>query len=139
MILASTTVVKEIMTRLTNIGVPAYSVIPPTNVVRYVHVTGTSETDSGSKSHKSSEGNLQIAIVEKFEGDDGTMLWVDDTARAVIAQIQPEVNGQFGIVDSFNIFAVNIESNESDFLQTDTGRIAIRSLRMKFNAYEITT
>jgi hypothetical protein len=135
MIIASTEVVKEIIKRLIPLNLPVFSVIPPANVLRYIYVTDTAETDISTKSGKISQGFLQISITEKFPGDDGTMAWVDDTARQVINAIQPTVNGEFGLLNGLTIFAINVEDNTSQLAQTDTGRVAVRSLRLKFNAY----
>jgi hypothetical protein len=135
MIIASTEVVKEIIKRLIPLNLPVFSVIPPANVLRYIYVTDTAETDISTKSGKISQGFLQISITEKFPGDDGTMTWVDDTARQVINAIQPTVNGEFGLLNGLTIFAINVEDNSSQLAQTDTGRVAVRSLRLKFNAY----
>lgn len=134
MIIASNEIVKRIVTALNAIGVGVYSVVPPVNVLRYIHVEDSTETATNEKLRKITEGFITIKVIEKFRGDDGTLLWVTDTSISIVTAIQPLTTSTFGISGGIDIFAMNFESQTGGFIQTESGRFAIRSLRLKYNA-----
>ena len=97
MIIASNEIVKRIVTALNSIGVGVYSVVPPVDVLRYIHVDDSAETAINEKLRKITEGFITINVIEKFRGDDGSLLWVTDTSIAVVTAIQPLTASTFGI------------------------------------------
>lgn len=132
MIIGSNLILEEIITALSGIGVPVNSVIPPSNVRRFVYVTDTDENAINTKTSKLSEGFVNIQVVEKFVGDEGSLKWVTEMAQTIVSIIQPEIRSTFGITNNLNIFALNFENQTSLLQDTEAGRTASRSLRLKY-------
>lgn len=113
-------------------SVPVYSVMPPNDVLKYVLVQNMRENALDEKRAFLNEGFINISIVEKFTGRDGDFDQVNLIADAIIGAITPTRLATFGNVDDINIFSLRFEGNDESLLNTEPGRTALKSLRLKY-------
>ena len=137
MILAGTPIRKAIITALTPVlgsSIPVYSVMPPDNVLKYVIITSLSENALDEKRAFISEGVINIQVVEKFDTRDGDLDWVNTIASLISKTLTPDRLATFGNVDGIDLFSLWIDSNAESLFDTDPGRTAISSLRIRYYA-----
>jgi hypothetical protein len=75
---------------------------------------------------------IRIAVVEKFLGRDGDFDQVNNLANTIIQAVTPDRLSTFGNVGGINIFSLRFESNSETMFETDSGRIAVKNLRLKY-------
>lgn len=136
MILAGTAVRKALVTALTPVldPIPVYSVMPPDNVLKYVMITALSENAVDPKDCFLTEGIVQIQVIEKFDTRDGDMDEVTRVGRLISATITPTRQSSLGDLENVNVFSVWIDSVADGLFESDPGRTAICSLRLKYYA-----
>lgn len=134
MINSGTVIKSAIITTLKPILSPinVWSIMPPDSVLKYVLVENLSETALDDKRSFMNEGFISIAIVEKFLGRDGDFDQVNTIANTVMNAITPNRLSTFGIVSGINIFSTRFESSSETMFETETGRIAVKNLRLKY-------
>jgi hypothetical protein len=122
MILAGTALRTYIVSELQSVlsPVPIYSVMPPDNVLKYVMT----------------DGFIQIQIVEKFDKRDGDMDWVNTMASLISRTLCPTRQSKIGDENGVNVFYIYIDSNAEALFDTDPGRTAVSSLRLRYMAQE---
>lgn len=112
--------------------IPIYSIMPPDSVLKYVLVQNMTENALDEKRAFINEGFISISIVEKFLGTDGDFDQINTLADTIIQAITPNRLTTFGNVDYLNIFSTRFESNTESLFNTDSGRTAVKSLRLKY-------
>lgn len=112
--------------------VPVYSIMPPQSVLKYVLVQNMTENALDEKRAFLNEGFISISIVEKFTGRDGDFDQINTLADTIINAITPDRLATFGIVDGINIFSLRFESNTETLFDTEPGRTAVKSLRLRY-------
>ena len=112
--------------------VPVYSIMPPDNVLKYILIQNMTENALDEKRAFLNEGFISISIVEKFLGRDGDFDQINTLADTVINAITPNRLATFGIVDGINIFSLRFESNTETLFETEPGRTALKSLRLRY-------
>lgn len=112
--------------------VPVYSIMPPANVLTFILIQNMTENALDEKLRFLNEGFISISIVEKFLGRDGDFDQVNNLADTIINAITPNRLATFGNVGSINILALRFESNTETLFETEPGRTAIKSLRLKY-------
>lgn len=113
-------------------SVPVYSIMPPDSVLKYVLVQNMTENALDEKRRFLNEGFISISIVEKFTGRDGDFDQINTIADTIINAITPNRLSTFGNVDGINIFSLRFESNTESLFETNPGRTAVKSLRLKY-------
>lgn len=112
--------------------IPVYSIMPPDSVLKYVLVQNMTENALDEKRRFLNEGFISISIVEKFLGRDGDFDAINDLADTIIQAITPNRLATFGNVEYLNILALRFESNTESLFETNPGRTAVKSLRLKY-------
>lgn len=112
--------------------VKVWSMMPPDAVLKYVLIQDLSETALDEKRAFLNEGFISIAVVEKFLGRDGDFDQVNNIANTIIQAVTPDRLSTFGNVGGINIFSLRFESNSETMFETDSGRIAVKNLRLKY-------
>jgi hypothetical protein len=112
--------------------VPVYSIMPPDNVLKYILIQNMAENALDEKRAFLNEGFISITIVEKFLGRDGDFDQVNNIANTVINAITPNRLSTFGNVGGINIFSLRFETNTETLFETEPGRTAVKSLRLKY-------
>lgn len=112
--------------------VPVYSIMPPDNVLKYILIQNMTENALDEKRAFLNEGFISISIVEKFLGRDGDFDQINTLADTVINAITPNRLSTFGNVGGINIFSLRFESNTETLFETEPGRTAVKSLRLKY-------
>jgi hypothetical protein len=125
-----TAIISEIKTLVA--PVPVYSIMPPDNVLKYILIQNMTENALDEKRAFLNEGFISISIVEKFLGRDGDFDQINTLADTVINAITPDRLSTFGIVDGINIFSLRFESNTESLFETEPGRTAVKSLRLRY-------
>jgi hypothetical protein len=138
MILAGTALRTYIVSELQSVlsPVPIYSVMPPDNVLKYVIVTGLGENDASPKNCFLTDGFIQIQVVEKFDKRDGDLDWVNTIASLISRTLCPTRQSKIGDENGVNVFYIYIDSNAEALFDTDPGRTAVSSLRLRYMAQE---
>lgn len=113
-------------------SVPVYSIMPPDNVLKYILIQNMTENALDEKRAFLNEGFISISIVEKFLGLDGDFDQINTLADTVINAITPNRLATFGNVDGINIFSLRFESNTETLFETEPGRTAVKSLRLRY-------
>lgn len=125
-----TAIISAIKPLLTPVSV--YSIMPPQSVLKYVLVQNMTENALDEKRAFLNEGFISISIVEKFTGRDGDFDQINTLADTIINAITPDRLATFGIVDGINIFSLRFESNTETLFDTEPGRTAVKSLRLRY-------
>jgi hypothetical protein len=125
-----TAIISEIKTLVA--PVPVYSIMPPDNVLKYILIQNMTENALDEKRAFLNEVFISISIVEKFLGRDGDFDQINTLADTVINAITPDRLSTFGIVDGINIFSLRFESNTESLFETEPGRTAVKSLRLRY-------
>lgn len=112
--------------------IPIYSIMPPDSVQKYVLVQNMTENALDDKRAFMNEGFISISIVEKFQGRDGDFDQINTLADTIINAITPTRLSTFGNVNGINIFSTRFESNTESLFETNPGRTAVKSLRIKY-------
>ena len=136
MIITGTAIRKAIINAIkTGIApVPVYSIMPPDNVQKYVIVEDLAQSSMNEKRAFLTEGFVSISCVEKFTGRDGDFDVVTALANQIKTLITPNTLSTFGITDGINIFTMEIDSVTDAMFETEPGRTAIVSLRLRYMA-----
>lgn len=136
MILAGTAVRKALVTALSPVldPIPVNSIKEPNEDLVYVMITSLSEIETGGKDCFQTEGFMQINIYEKFIGRDGNYDEVSRVANLISQTLTPTKLSSLGDLEGVNVFYINIESNAENLFETDPGRTAVSSLRLRYLA-----
>lgn len=139
MINSGTQIRKAIVSAIRPIAgsVPVYSIMPPDSVNKYILIQSLSETALDDKRSFLNEGFISISVVEKFTGRDGDFDEINTLIDSIIEAITPNRLATFGIVEGINIFSIRFESNSEALFDNQTGRTALKTLRLKYFSEKI--
>lgn len=139
MILTGTIIRQEIRKALLPVlsPIPVYSIMPPDATNKYVMIQDLSQNQRDEKRVFITEGIISISCVEKFTGRDGDMDEVSAIAQTIINTLTPDRLSRFGIVQGINIFTMYFDSASDGMFETDPGRTAIVTLRLRYMAQNL--
>ena len=139
MIITGTTIRKAIINAIkTAIApIPVYSIMPPDNVQKYVIIEDLAQNAINEKRAFITEGFVSISCIEKFTGRDGDFDQVTALANAIQTLITPNNLSRFGFTDGIDIFTMEFDAVTDGMFETEPGRTAIVTLRLRYMAQNI--
>lgn len=114
--------------------VPVYSIMPPDSVTKYVIIEDLTQTAIDEKRAFITEGFVSISVIEKFLGRDGDYDQINDIAGQIRNVLTPDRLSRFGKLNGIDIFTMMIDSVTEGMFETEPGRTAIVSLRLRYMA-----
>lgn len=138
MLITSDIVREKVFTELnTSAFWDVFSVQPPNNVLRYIMLESINESEQNDKLSKHTSGTMTINIVERFNGNSGTLANVDAQARAVSEHLMPTTKSVLGNFKGIAIFSTNIATSTGQLFEVGSGRIAIRTLILNYRTQKL--
>ena len=136
MIITGTTIRKAIRNAIKDLiaPIPVYSIMPPDSVKKYVIIEELAQNAIDEKRAFITEGFISISCIEKFTGRDGDFDEVNAIAKQIQQVITPDRLSTFGFTDGIDIFTMNFDAVTEGMFETEPGRTAVVSLRLRYMA-----
>jgi hypothetical protein len=133
MLITSDIIREYIITQLQGSGFwEANSVLPPSSVKQFAWVQSINEIAINEKKTKLTEGNVLIAVTERFTNDSATVANVDAQARLICNKLQATAQSVFGLFKNVRIFSTDIDSGTGEIFDSPSGRVAIRNITLMY-------
>jgi hypothetical protein len=117
--------------------VKVYTMLGAVTDNRYIYLTQLSENAIDEKRAFISQGFVSIQVIERFDNRSGNIDFVDSASKAITEGLTPNRLSSFGDLGNIAIFTMRFESTNSELRENESGRTAIKTLRLEYKFKQI--